>query len=59
MSEDKKEDPITQRILAMIEDGEPNALVLGRDRVYWTELRGWFEATITERLPSCRVLYWT
>ena len=23
------------------------------------ELRGWFEATIAERLPSCRVLYWT
>ena len=23
------------------------------------ELRGWFEGTIAERLPSCRVLYWT
>ena len=23
------------------------------------ELRGWFEAAIAERLPHCRVLYWT
>ena len=23
------------------------------------ELRGWFEGTIAERLPSCQVLYWT
>jgi len=23
------------------------------------ELRGWFEETIAERLPACRVLYWT
>jgi spore photoproduct lyase len=23
------------------------------------ELRGWFEGAIAERLPSCRVLYWT
>ncbi|MCW2679852.1 MAG: photolyase [Frankiales bacterium] len=24
-----------------------------------SELRGWFEAAIAERLPACRVLYWT
>ena len=23
------------------------------------ELRGWFEGAIAERLPACRVLYWT
>lgn len=23
------------------------------------ELRGWFETEIAERLPQCRVLYWT
>ena len=23
------------------------------------ELRQWFEATLAERLPACRVLYWT
>ena len=23
------------------------------------ELRGWFEETIADRLPVCRVLYWT
>jgi spore photoproduct lyase len=23
------------------------------------ELRGWFEPSIAERLPACRILYWT
>jgi len=23
------------------------------------ELRGWFDGAIAERLPACRVLYWT
>jgi spore photoproduct lyase len=23
------------------------------------ELRGWFEQTLAERLPACRILYWT
>jgi spore photoproduct lyase len=24
-----------------------------------SELRGWFESTLADRLPQCRVLYWT